>query len=88
MCELVDFSVFVDVDMATQLDRRIYRDQESRGYTEGDIIYQWENHVTPCYRDYIEPFKPKASFIYKNDKNFDEDFTSLIQGDNAQNNDD
>jgi uridine kinase len=76
---LIDFSVFVDVDMETQLDRRIYRDQESRGYDEEDIIYQWNNHVTPCYRDFIEPYKEKASFVYRNDKNFEKDFASLIE---------
>ena len=76
--ELLDFSVFVDVDMVTQLDRRIYRDQESRGYDESDIIYQWNNHVTPCYQDFIEPFKEKATFVYRNDKNFEKDFESLI----------
>lgn len=42
---LLDFSIFVDVDPQIQLDRRIYRDQESRGYTREEILYQWENHV-------------------------------------------
>ena len=55
--QMLDFSIFVDVDLETQLDRRIYRDQESRGYDESDIIYQWNNHVTPCFKNYIEPFK-------------------------------
>ncbi|MDB2408591.1 AAA family ATPase [Crocinitomicaceae bacterium] len=77
--ELLDFSVFVDVDMETQLDRRIYRDQESRGYDVSDIVYQWKNHVTPCYQNYIQPFKKEASFIYRNDKNFEKDFLSLIE---------
>ena len=54
---MLDFSIFVDVDLETQLDRRIYRDQESRGYDESDIIYQWNNHVTPCFKNYIEPLK-------------------------------
>ena len=66
---MLDFSIFVDVDLETQLDRRIYRDQESRGYDESDIIYQWNNHVTPCFKNYIEPFKEQSSFIYRNDKN-------------------
>jgi uridine kinase len=31
--QLLGYSIFVDVDPAIQLDRRIYRDQESRLYT-------------------------------------------------------
>ena len=77
--ELIDFTVFVDVDMDTQLDRRIYRDQESRGYEESDIRYQWDNHVTPCYNDFIRPFKEEASFLYRNDKNGEKDLSSLLK---------
>lgn len=77
--QMLDFSIFVDVDLETQLDRRIYRDQESRGYDESDIIYQWNNHVTPCFKNYIEPFKEQSSFIYRNDKNSEKDFTSLME---------
>ena len=77
--QMLDFSIFVDVDLETQLDRRIYRDQESRGYDESDIIYQWNNHVTPCFKNYIEPFKEQSSFIYRNDKNSEKDFASLME---------
>ena len=77
--QMLDFSIFVDVDLETQLDRRICRDQESRGYDESDIIYQWNNHVTPCFKNYIEPFKEQSSFIYRNDKNSEKDFNSLLE---------
>lgn len=73
----LDFSIFVDVDPATQLDRRIYRDQETRGYTRSEIIYQWENHVLPCYAQFIEPYRGAASFVYANDHRADQDFLRL-----------
>ncbi len=73
----LDYSVFVDVDHKIQLDRRLYRDQETRGYKRSDILYQWENHVLPCYEQFIEPFRPNADFIFRNDENADEDFDSL-----------
>ena len=73
----LDYSIFVDVDHATQLDRRIYRDQETRGYSREDILYQWENHVLPCYANFIEPYNKKANFIFRNDHNSDTDFTTL-----------
>ena len=73
----LDFSIFVDVDHKIQLDRRLYRDQETRGYKRSDILYQWDNHVLPCYEQFIEPFRPNADFIFRNDENADEDFETL-----------
>lgn len=75
--DLLDYSIFVDVDPEIQLDRRLYRDQETRGYTRDAIIYQWEKHVIPCYNDYLLPYKKDASFIYRNDHNADNDFKTL-----------
>lgn len=74
----LDFSIFVDVDPSIQLDRRIYRDQESRGYSRSDILYQWENHVMPCYEKYLAPHETKADFIYHNDSRSERDFDRLI----------
>lgn len=76
--KLLDFSIFVDVDPSIQLDRRIYRDLESRGYSRSEILYQWENHVTPCYEKYLAPHETKADFIYHNDSRSERDFTRLL----------
>lgn len=76
--ELLDFSIFVDVDPSIQLDRRIYRDLESRGYSRSEILYQWENHVTPCYEKYLAPHETKADFIYHNDSRSERDFNRLL----------
>ncbi|MBM3184657.1 MAG: AAA family ATPase [Bacteroidetes bacterium] len=73
----IDYSVFVDVDHGIQLDRRLYRDQETRGYKRADILYQWDNHVLPCYEQFIEPYRNRANFIFRNDHNADTDFDSL-----------
>lgn len=75
--ELLDYSVFVDVDPLIQLDRRLYRDQESRGYSREDIMYQWDNHVLPCFENYLYPYKKEASFIFRNDQHADSDFLNL-----------
>lgn len=77
--QLVDFSIFVEVDPVRQLDRRIYRDQSTRGYKHQDIVYQWENHVLPCYHKYIEPYKQNADFVFRNDHQAEEDFLRLLQ---------
>ena len=73
----IDYSVFVDVDHGIQLDRRLYRDQETRGYKRSDILYQWDNHVLPCYEQFIEPYRNDANFVFRNDQNADSDFESL-----------
>lgn len=76
--KLIDWSVYVDVDPKTQLDRRVYRDQSTRGYRHQEIIYQWDHHVLPCYHAYIEPYKTKANFVFNNDHRSEEDFTELM----------
>ena len=75
--ELLDFSIFIDVDQDVQLDRRLYRDQETRGYTRESILYQWKNHVTPCFNNFLLPFKETSQFCYRNDAHADEDFQKL-----------
>lgn len=76
--ELLDFSIFMDVDPKIQLDRRLYRDQESRGYSREDILYQWDNHVTPCYENYLQPYESEADFRFRNDSRADHDFIRLV----------
>ena len=76
--KMLDFSIFIDVTAETQLDRRLYRDQESRGYSRESILYQWKNHVLPCFNTYLLPYKKEADFNFRNDANSDEDFEKLI----------
>jgi uridine kinase len=75
--EVLDYSVFIHVDQKTQLDRRLYRDQETRGYSREAILYQWENHVIPCFDNYLLPYQDDADFLFRNDSNADTDFNSL-----------
>jgi uridine kinase len=77
--KMLDFSIFIDVDQEVQLDRRLYRDQETRGYTREAILYQWENHVTPCFNNYLLPYRKDADFHFRNDTRADEDFQSLTR---------
>lgn len=73
----LDFSIFVDVDLKVQLDRRLYRDQETRGYSRESIMYQWNHHVMPCFEKYLFPYKDSADFIFNNDERADIDFEKL-----------
>lgn len=75
--DLLDYSVYIDVDANVQLDRRLYRDQETRGYSREAILYQWNNHVLPCYENYLLPYRKDADFFFRNDEHADEDFLRL-----------
>ncbi len=77
--ELLDYSIFVDVDPEIQLDRRLYRDQETRGYSREAILYQWNNHVLPCYEQFLLPYENEAHFRFHNDSRADEDFQRLVR---------
>lgn len=74
---ILDYSIFISVSPEEQLDRRIKRDQENRGYSKEEILYQWEHHVMPCYHNYLLPYQSLADFRFRNDNNADDDFTKL-----------
>ncbi len=76
--ELLDYTIFIDVDPNVQLDRRLYRDQESRGYSRESILYQWKNHVLPCFEKYVHPYENCSDFRFRNDHRADEDFDKLV----------
>lgn len=82
--ELLDYSIFINVDPDVQLDRRLYRDQETRGYSREAILYQWENHVRPCYDNYLLPYRNQADFQFRNDHMSDVDFAALVDELNAR----
>ena len=77
--EMLDFTVFMDVDPQTQLDRRLYRDQETRGYSREAILYQWEHHVIPCFEKFLMPYEDIADFHFKNDNQADQEFDRLLE---------
>lgn len=76
--DLLDYSVFVSVDPDTQLERRMCRDQKTRGYTPDAILYQWNNHVLPCFHNYLLPYRNSADFIFHNDDRANYDFERLL----------
>lgn len=76
--KMIDFSIFMEVDQTTQLDRRLYRDQETRGYSREAIMYQWEHHVLPCYKKYLLPYEQDADFRFHNDFNADDEFERVM----------
>lgn len=77
--ELSDYKVYLHADPTIRLERRINRDHVERGYPEDEVRYQWENHVRPADKLYLEPYKNMAHQTVNNDKTFDAGLETLVQ---------
>lgn len=75
--ELFDLRVFIEASEGAQLDRRIKRDTKERGYGEEEIMYQWDNHVLPAYRNYLLPYRHLCDLHVVNENNFERALTVL-----------
>lgn len=80
IASLLDYSIFIDVPEPIQLERRLERDMVSRGYSKEAILYQWNNHVLPCYEQYVLPFKAKASLVVMNNRHIRETIREVMDG--------
>lgn len=77
--DLLHHKVFIDVHPEIQLKRRIQRDVRERGYPEHEVLYQWENHVVPSFKKYLEPYKENADIIIVNNQNFEKGWEACAQ---------
>ena len=68
--EMLDLKIFIEAPGFLMLKRRIMRDSEERGYDLNDVLYRFEHHVTPAFRNYIEPSRKWADIIIPNHTNF------------------
>ncbi len=71
IAQLIDLRIFIDAKNKIKLDRRINRDNIERGYDLTDVLYRWENHVTPTYNKFIKPYKKYADIVVPNNDNFE-----------------
>jgi uridine kinase len=71
MRDLLDYKFFVDAPEDTKLIRRIRRDRVERNYPLEDVLYRFENHVTPSYVQYILPYKSTCDMIINNRNSYD-----------------
>ena len=70
LSSLLDLKVFIDADDFLMLKRRIVRDSTERGYDLEDVLYRFDSHVAPTFRQHIEPMKREADIIIPNNKDF------------------
>lgn len=69
--ELLDLRVFLEASEAAQLDRRLRRDARERGYGHEEVMYQWEHHVLPAYRNYLLPYRHLCDLHVVNESGFE-----------------
>ncbi len=79
LVQLLDYNVFIDIDSELQLERRLKRDVQYRGYTEAAVLYQWKQHVLPNFKKYVHPYEHLANFRFRNNEHAREDFETLVQ---------
>lgn len=69
--EQFHLKVFVEASGPVQLERRLARDANERGYGTAEVRYQWDNHVLPAYRDFLEPYRSLCDLHVVNEQRFD-----------------
>ncbi|HET6347710.1 MAG TPA: uridine kinase [Candidatus Krumholzibacteria bacterium] len=61
--KLFTTSVFLSLDHAVCLERRIERDTRERGRSRTAVIYQYERTVRPMYDQHIHPTREHATLV-------------------------
>lgn len=74
----IDYKVFIDVPEMQRLRRRIKRDNIERGYDISDVLYRFDNHVTPAHNNFIEPCKSIADLIIYNSTSIEKSVEQLF----------
>jgi len=75
--DILDLKIFIDTDEEVALKRRLKRDLIERGYPESDVLYKWENHVVPAYKDYLLPHRELCDLIIKNNTHVAADINKI-----------
>ncbi|WP_158828547.1 uridine kinase family protein [Mucilaginibacter lacusdianchii] len=73
----LDLKIFLDTEEDVALRRRLKRDLKERGYSNEDVMYKWENHVVPAYKEFLLPYKDSCHKIVINNTNTPEDIIRI-----------
>ncbi|MEM0940860.1 MAG: P-loop NTPase fold protein [Bacteroidota bacterium] len=69
--EQINLKLYIETPDYLRMSRRIIRDAEERGYNLKDVLYRYQYHVTPAFKNYIESSKEWADLIIPNYSGFD-----------------
>lgn len=77
IAELLGLRIFIEADEQVSLLRRIKRDGMERGYPEEDVLYKWENHVLPAYKEFLLPYRDHCEKIVVNNLDVPDDIIRI-----------
>ena len=80
IAKLLDYKIFIEADEQVALARRIRRDGMERGYPEDDVLYKWEHHVVPAYKEFLLPYKDECNQVVVNNFDTPEDIINITDG--------
>jgi len=63
VAKAIDVLVFVDLEDAARLARRIARDVSERGRTEAEVRRRWRAHALPMHRAWVAPARDRADLV-------------------------
>ncbi len=76
---LLDMKIFIDADEHIALQRRLKRDLLERGYSHDDVMYKWENHVVPAYKEYLLPYRDTSDKVIPNNSHVADDMLAVTE---------
>jgi len=50
-----------------------------RGYPEDDVIYKWNNHVVPAYKEFLLPYKNECDQVIVNNHDTPDDIIKITE---------
>lgn len=78
LAQRLDLRVYIDARDDVKLLRRLKRDALERGYSESDVLYRWENHVKPCYKSYLRPYRDHCDVVLTNNVHYIKGLNVLV----------
>lgn len=63
LCDIFDYSCFLECPEDLRFERRLSRDVSERGRDPDEIRWQFQTHVAPMHNKFIEPSKQRATRI-------------------------
>ena len=79
IADLLNLKIFIEADEEVALQRRVKRDGMERGYPEEDVLYKWENHVVPAYKEFLLPYKEECDQIVFNNDDTPDDIIRITE---------
>jgi uridine kinase len=64
--QLLNYRIFVDCDTDLCFERRLARDIRERNIPRERSLHQWDYHVMPAYKKFIEPHKEGCQLVIEN----------------------